>query len=198
MWPFKKKFAVATAPLTLGQALEELKRIGVAIAPSASLDDLLPSLHGGLEDTVDRVLLLCALGGEAESSGTGLLSHDIWHLDAECIEDHGDYAYLAERFRVLSGGLLPLVGITDFVDLANGQAWLAFTVAGQPVHWDLAVDNDWMDPALYAHFQKLVGARTRSDRFMICALGQDSLLLFGDESKRRAMSAFCGLEFRWE
>ena len=198
MWPFKKKPAAVPVPLTLGQALEELKRIGVAIAPSATLDDLLPSLDGGLEDPVDRVHLLCALGGEAECSDAGLLSHDIWHLDAECIEDGGDYARLAERFRVLSGGHLPLREVRDHVDVLNGEAWLEFDLEGKNIRWDLTVDNDWMDPAVYANFQKLVASRTQSGRFMICALGQDSLVLFGDDKKRRAISAFSSLEFQWE
>lgn len=198
MWPFKKKSAAVAAPLTLGQALDELKRIGVAIAPSASLDDLLPSLDGGLDDAIDRVHLLCVLGGEAECSDAGLLSHDVWHLDAECIEDNGDYTRLAERFRVLAGGHLPLQDIKDHVDVGNAEAWLEFGLEGRTTHWDLTVNDDWMDPALYSNFQKLVASRTRSGQFMISALGQDSLVLFGDDNRRHAISAFSGLEFHWE
>lgn len=198
MWPFKKKSPAVSVPLTLRQALDELKRIDVALAPSASVDDLLPSLGGGLDDSIDRVHLLCALGGEAECSDAGLLSHDVWHLDAECIEDDGAYVRLAERFRVLSGGHLPLQDINDHVDVLNGEAWLEFGLEGKTTHWDLTVDNDWMDPALYSNFQRLVTQRTSSGRFMISALGQDSLLLFGDEKKRRAISEFSGLKFQWE
>ncbi len=198
MWPFKKKPVAAPAPLTLRQALDELKGIGVALAPSASIDDLLPSMNGRLDDPVDRVHLLCALGGEAECTDAGLLSHDVWHLDAECIEDHGDYVRLAERFAVLSAGNLPVQEVKDHVDIEAAQAWIEFTLDGGRVHWDLVVDNEWMDPALYSNFQKLVGSRTRTGRFMICALGQDSILLFGDEKKRRAISEFSSLDFRWE
>ncbi len=198
MWPFKKKSPAPSASLTLRQALDKLKRIGVTIAPSASIDDLLPSLDGGLDDPIDRVHLLCVLGGEAECSGAGLLSHDIWHLDAECIEDDGDYARLAGRFQVLSGEHLPLQEIKDHVDVLNGEAWLEFGLDGKTIHWDLTVNNDWMDPVVYSNFQKLVASRTESGRFMICALGQDSLVLFGDDKKLRAISAFSGLEFRWQ
>jgi hypothetical protein len=55
-----------------------------------------------------------------------------------------------------------------------------------------------MDPAVYANFQQIAASQNQSGRFMICALGQDSLVLFGDDKKRRAISAFSGLEFRWE
>lgn len=197
MWPFTRKKSPSRNPLTIEQALVELKSIGVALAPGVTMDDLLPSLNGDLAAPADKVHLLCALGGEAEESDAGPLSNDIWHLDAECIEDQGDYVRLARRFSALAGSTLPFTDLIDFVDVEEGTAWLEFGLDGRKVHWDLAVDNDWMDPALYSCFQKLL--RNRSDkRFMICALGQDSLVLWGDEAKRKAISAFSGLGFQWE
>jgi hypothetical protein len=196
MWPFIRKKA-STAPLTVEQALAELGTIGVALAPGVTPQDLRPSLKGGLTAPANRVQLLCALGGEAEESKAALLSHDVWHFDAECIEDHGDYARLAKRFGVLAGASLPLVDLADYVDVEAGEAWLEFGLDGRRFRWELTVDNDWMDPALYSSFQKLLSSRS-AHRFMICALGQDSLVLCGDETKRRAISEFSGFQFQWE
>jgi hypothetical protein len=197
MWPFTRKKQVSSVSLTIEQALAELATVGVALAPGVTLDDLLPSLNGDLTTPVDKIQLLCALGGEAEESGAGLLSHDIWHLDAECIEDHGDYVRLAKRFSVLAGPSLALGDLVDHVDIEAGEASLEFRLDGRKVSWDLAVDNDWMDPALYTNFQGLLRSRN-NQRFMICALGQDSLVLCGDEAKRRTISSFSGLQFQWE
>jgi hypothetical protein len=197
MWPFRRKKQTSDAPLTCDQALTELAAIGVTLAPGITRQDLLPSLKGDLSTPVDRIQLLCALGGEAETSDAGLLSHTIWHLDAECIEDHGDYVRLAERFGVLAAANLPLVDLADHVEVEAREAWLEFSLDDRRVHWDLTVDNDWMDPALYSKFQQLLSSRC-AHRFMICALGQDSLVLCGDEAKRKAISRFSGLEFQWE
>jgi hypothetical protein len=198
MWPFSKKTKTQPSSLNLEQALRELNGMGVSLAPGTSVADLLPSLNGDVSAPVDRTQLLCALGGEAEESPAGLLSHDIWHLDAECIEDEGDYARLAYRFSVLSRGKLPLTKVVDHVDIEAGEAWLEFLLGDQKIHWDLTVDNDWMDPALYSQFQKLLSSRSRSERFMIYALGQDSLVLCGDDAKRKAISEFSGFSFQWE
>jgi hypothetical protein len=197
MWPFNRKKQEPGASLAITQALAELRAIGVALVPGVTIDDLLPSLGGDLSAPADRIPLLCALGGEAEVSDAGILSHDIWHLDAECIEDHGAYSRLAERFRLLAGSSLPFTDLKDHVDIEADEAWLEFTLDGHTVHWDLTVDNDWMDPAVYANFQELLRSRSQQ-RYMICALGQDSLVLCGDEAKRRAISEFSGLKFQWE
>lgn len=192
MWPFTKKITVSPPP-TLEDALTRLNQLGVDLASGFTIDDVRPSLTGPFNATQ----LLCVLGNEAEGGDGELLSRDIWHLDAECIEDHGDYARLAHRFSVLAGDALPLSNVSDHVDIEANMAWLEFDCGGRRHHWDLAIDNDWIDPVLYTNFQKLLRARSKS-RFMICALGQDSLVLCGDQAKRDAISAFSGLRFEWE
>jgi hypothetical protein len=197
MWPFNKRQPQALQPFTLAEAIAQLGRSGVCLAPGVVLDDILSSLNGDENTPVDKIQLLCVLGGESEVGDAGLLSYDVWHFDAECIEDHGDYGRLVDRFRNLAGADLPITNITDYVDIEEHTAWIEFTIDGKREHWDLTVDNDWMDPALYTRFQRLLSSRS-ARRFMICALGQDSLVLCGDEARRRAVSEFSGLQFRWE
>jgi hypothetical protein len=150
-----------------------------------------------MESPVDLTLLLCVLGGEVERGGFERISDDIWHIDMECIEDNGDYIRLVERFAILAKGLMPLKNIRDRVDIEAGEAWVEFELDGKIIHWDLEVDNDWASPELYSNMQELV--ETRSDKkFFITALGQDSLICFGDAAMKQKLSELSGLDFQWE
>ncbi len=70
--------------------------------------------------------------------------------------------------------------------------------SGQPVHWDLEVSDDWVDPGLYTRLQELVASRAGGKKFFIIALGQDLLLCFGDAAMKTALSQLSSLEFKWE
>lgn len=199
MWPFsnKKKETKTAVSVPVRQALEQLAALGIHRRDGISDDDLLLSLGGTMDSRVDWVSLLCTLGGEVERGEFQRISDDIWHVDAECIEDNGDYVRLVERFAILTKGLLPLKNIRDHVDIEAGEAWVEFDLDGKTVHWDLPVDNDWMAPELYSNMQELVSARS-DKKFFIVALGQDSLICFGDAALKEALSKLSALEFQWE
>lgn len=197
MWPFSNKKRESKPSVSVAQALELLAAIGIRHRPEISQDDLLLSLGGTLNSAVDWTLLLCVLGGEVERDDFERISDDIWHVDAECIEDHGDYIRLVERFAILTKGLLPLKNVRDHVDIEKGEAWVEFDLDGKAIRWDLEVSDDWMAPELYSNLQELVS--TRSDKkFFITALGQDSLICFGDAALKQKLSELSGLEFQWE
>ncbi len=151
-----------------------------------------------MQTRVDSVHLLCVLGGEVERGDFQRISDDIWHLDAECIEDNGDYVRVLERFVILAKGQLSLTDLRDEVDIENEKAWVEFNLDGKPVHWDLKVNNDWLDPDLYTRLQHLVQSRSNGKKFFIVALGQDSLISFGDAAMKDALSKLSGLGFTWE
>lgn len=198
MWPFSRKPKTAPSTINVAQALEQLAAIGIRTRPGITHDDLLVSLDGTMDSPVDWITLLCVLGGEVERGQFQRISDDIWHFDAECIEDNGDYVRELERFVILTKGLLPLTELQDHVDVGNGDAWLEFKLDGQSEHWDLRVSDDWMDPGLYARLQNLVTSRDAGKKFFIVALGQDSLACFGDAAMKESLSKFSGLEFHWE
>jgi len=199
MWPFsrKSKDRTSAASVSVRQALEQLATLGIRRCAGISDDDLLLSLGGTLDSPADWVGLLCTLGGEVERGEFQRISDDIWHVDAECIEDNGDYVRLVERFAILTKGLLPLKNIRDHVDIEAGEAWVEFDLDGKTIHWDLPVDNDWMAPELYSNLQELVSARSEK-KFFIVALGQDSLVCFGDAAMKDTLSQLSGLNFEWE
>jgi hypothetical protein len=200
MWPFsrKKLDKVPPAPISVTAALDRLASLGIRLRAGISNDDLLFSLGGTLESPVEWVDLLCVLGSEVERGDFEPMSDDIWHLDAECIVEDGDYAELLNRFVVLAKGALPLTGVRDHVDLEAEEAWVEFSLDGKGMHWDLQVSDDWVDAELYSRLQQLVSTRGAGKRFFIAGLGQDSLISFGTDQMRLILSTLSGLEFAWE
>jgi hypothetical protein len=53
-------------------------------------------------------------------------------------------------------------------------------------------------PELFTGLQELVTTCSGGKKFFIVALGQDSLISFGDPGMKDALSSLCGLEFQWE
>lgn len=188
----------AGAAISASTVLEQLANAGVRVRPDISNDDLLHSLGGTMESPVDWVQLLCILGSNVERGGFERVSDDIWHFDTECIVDHGDYVTLLNRFAILAKGVLPITDMRDFVDIEHGKVWVEFTLDGSKVHWDLEASDDWADPGLYTRLQQLVIPRGAGKRFFIVALGQDSLVSFGDDQMKLALSQLSGLTFQWE
>ena len=72
----------------------------------------------------------------------GYPSNQVWHFDAECIEDHGSYKAIANRMVTLAQGALPLEQIKDFVDIENGTALLSFTLESIAQKWLAKVEDD--------------------------------------------------------
>lgn len=197
MWPFSNIKKASKPAVSVAEALEELTAIGIRRRDGVSDEDLLISLGGTMAAPVDMVLLLCVLGGEVERGKFGRISDDLWHVDAECIEDNGDYIRLLERFVILAKGALPLQNLRDHVDIEAGEAWVEFALDGQAIHWDLEVQDDWMAPELYSNLQTLVASRS-DKKFFITALGQDSLIGFGNAAMKDKLSELSGLKFQWE
>jgi hypothetical protein len=197
MWPFSSKKKESKPAVSIAQALESLAAIGIGPRPQISPDDWLSPLGRKPDAPVDWTLFLCVLGGEVERGDFERVSDDIWHVDAEGIEDNGDYVRLVERFAILTKGALPLKNIRDRVMVEEGEAWVEFDLDGKTIHWDLEVSDDWMAPELYTNLQALVSSRSEK-KFFIVALGQDSLICFGDAAMKQKLSELSGLEFEWE
>ena len=122
----------------------------------------------------------------------------MWHFDSECIEDRGAYVRIAERIRDLTGGRLALSNLRDHVDLEAGTAWLAFSSGGQDYRWDLRVDDDWVDPAVFEKFDQVLGHQAPGLRLICCDLGgQDCLLLAGGTKRLERLRIETGLDFVW-
>ncbi|MBE1441251.1 hypothetical protein [Paenibacillus sp. OAS669] len=93
MW-FKRK-----SNITFEDQLQELDKVGIKLIENIPQDILLQDITKDKYEEKPYILLLISLGSETYLSDGGFshISNDIWYLDTECIEDHGDYIRIIER-----------------------------------------------------------------------------------------------------
>ena len=186
------------AKLSVEEQLENLSDCGISLRPDMNRDILFSDYDPDDFEREPYLLLLVTLGGETEEEPYGFLSTDIWHFDAECIEDHGDYARIAMRMEELAGGDLPLEKIEDYVDIEEAKAWLAFRLDHQDYKWVLEVDNDWVDQRVFSEFVSLLRGRQTNKRFTYLDLGgQDCLIGCSAPEQLEKLRATTRLDFQW-
>ena len=156
---FRKKPAAVPLPVTLEQQLEVLAGCGIVLGPEATLEDIL-SHHTRQEyEAVPYKELIPVLGFEIERDAYAPLCERLWMCDYERVEDHGAYTDIVWRLHRMSAQCLPISALADFVDIEAEKAWVEFDLAGSRVHWDVQVDNDWMDPDVVVKFDHLLKTR---------------------------------------
>lgn len=191
--PIRKRVRVSAE-----EQLETLSACGISLKPDVSQEILFAQYEPKDFENEPHLLLLVVMGGEAEEEPFGFLSNNIWHLDTECIEDHGDYARIAMRVKELSGDELPLEEINDYVDVEEGKAWLAFRLDKRDYKWELEVDNDWVDTRIFTEFDTLLRGRQGNRRFTFLDLeGQDCLIGCSGPEQLEKLRATTALNFRW-
>ncbi len=179
----------------ISQQLQQLEQAGIALAPGRTIKDIPEELNDGTYES-----LLIAMGGELEGKdGQWVpLSHDIWHFDTECIEDHGDYARIAARLSKITKGELSLQNIKDFVDIEAKTAWLSFVLDGKEYKWELKVDDDWVDADVFSKFARLMKERNPEKNFAYMSLGQDALVICCTPGQLKMLNKLPGIKFRPE
>lgn len=131
---------------TLEARLEKLAGAGVHLAPGRSVDELLESWSREELESGSYFDLVVGLGLEVET-GRDAGAHytdQLFTLDLECIEDHGDYARVFRDFERLFQGEMALVELEDRVDIEEGQARVSFTAHGQSFEHTFEQKDDWL------------------------------------------------------
>ena len=183
---------------SLEHQLEILHSCGIRLLPGITINHLLESFPREAYESDTFILLLTTMGHELESEPYTIASNDIWHFDTECIEDHGDYATIARRFRDLADGSLPLENIDDYVDIEENEAWVSFELDGEDYKWFAEVTDDWGDPAIISQFAKLLANRNVGKRFTYLDLkGQDCLIGCSGAQQLEKLRRLTGLNFVW-
>lgn len=145
-------------------------------------------------------MLLVALGGDKETETWQWtpLSNNIWHFDTECIEDFGDYAEIAVRMRDLAEEDLPLESIGDYIDIEEEIAWLEFGLDGRKYHWDLQIEDDWVDTEIFGMFIELLENRGSNKKYTYFDLrGQDCLIGCCTAEQLAKLRKVTGLDIEW-
>ncbi|MEK4733053.1 hypothetical protein [Paenibacillus sp. FSL L8-0641] len=102
---FKKK-------IIFEDQLNKLSELGIFMSADLKKELLLEEFSRNEYEEDPYNLLLLTLGGEVEVNGEFInVSEEIWYLDTECIEDHGDYARIIIRLENMTK--LNLNNITD-------------------------------------------------------------------------------------
>ena len=135
---------------TIEEQLETLIRVGISPNEYFSLDDAVEAFGRQAYDRKPYLLLLCVLGGETEKAPYHPRSNHIWHLDTECIEDHGDYIRVAKRMALLSGNDLPIEQLEDYVDVEEER--------GEPLTY-----LEWSENHLGPNYQSRLARRHHSE-----------------------------------
>lgn len=175
--PFSRR-----APRTLEAKLAALEQCGLRLAPPFTVGDLLKIADRSEYQKPGWDMVLVGLGMEEEQDPYRPYCRNLWDFDTECIEDHGDYARIARRMSDMAGESLPLEDIRDFVDIDGNQAWVSFKLGDRDIRIDCRVDDDWVDPDLFAKFDELLEQSDPSKLFIYYDLrGQD--LVIGCVSK---------------
>lgn len=183
---------------TLAEGLAALERHGIRKRDDVSIEDILYSTGGTLNDPIDYPQLLCLIGSDVEREDFRPKSNDLWHFDTECIADDGDYVRIAERLACLSKGVLAISDVRDHVSIEDSVAWLELNFRGKPVHWDFEVQDDWVDATVFTRFVQLFGDTSSDARFTYGDLGgQDCLIGFATEEQRQALTGLTGVKFEW-
>ena len=195
---FKKPAEPKSKRPTLAEGLATLEQCGIRKRDDVTMDDILFSTGGSVNDPMDYPHLLCVIGSDVERGDFHPKSNDLWHFDTECIVDAGDYVRIASRLALLSKGALAITNLSDHIDLEECVAWLELDFQGRRIHWDLTVQDDWVDANVFTQFVKLFQIVPSAARFTYGNLGgQDCLIGFATEQQRLALTALTGIKFEW-
>ena len=171
---FKKR---SGKPPTLEQKLAVLAACGLTLAPPFTVQDLLKSWSREQYEEPGFNMVLIGLAMTEEQPPWRNHCVNAWHFDTECIEDNGSYVDIAERMAELTQGSLVLENVRDQVDIEAGIANLDFEHLGESVHIDLEVNNDWVDPKVFAHFIRLLAKSDLSKVYLYHdTRGQDCVI----------------------
>ena len=183
---------------TIEEQLEVLSRSGISPNENFSVHQLISVSGRELFEESPFIYLLCALGDESEFEPHLPFSNNVWHLDTECIEAHGDYIRIARRMALLAGDALKLQSLEDRVDIEQGRASLSFILEGQRIVWSPEVKDDWIDARILSNFVELLDRQKTSKRFTyIDTGGQDCLIGCAIPEQFNLLRKATGLKVEW-
>ena len=142
--------------VTLEQQLSTLADIGLVVNQGVVEEDLISFDTRAILESKPYRGLVEVMGIELEREPYAPICDRLWMCDYERIEDHGDYRDVILRLELMTGVVLALTNVTDYVDVEEEKAWVEFDFRGRPIHWDFVVENDWLDPAVLVKYDRLL------------------------------------------
>ncbi|HRX83691.1 MAG TPA: hypothetical protein P5572_01585 [Phycisphaerae bacterium] len=156
---------------SLEEKLADLRECGIHFASREALQVCVRmSGERGLR-SVSFDSLLSRIGGDyLDAAGVLVPSGEgVWHLDTECIYDADDYVKVVDRLVRLTRGDLQLENVSAHF---GETAWVRCRHNGQDHHWDLRVNDDWIDLTLIINVDGVLRASASPRRF--CCFDSDT------------------------
>ncbi len=93
---------------------------------------------------------------------------------------------------------MPLRNIKDYVDVQEEITWVEFELDGQQYHWNLKVEDDWVDTDTFGMFIKLLEKRCSNKKYTYFDLGgQDLMIGCCMPEQLEKLRKTTGLDFVW-
>ena len=138
--------------------LAALAKAGLVVNPGVAESDL-TTFHSRAEmEKKPYAGLVEVLGIELEHEPFTPICDRLWMCDFERIEDHGAYKSVLERLERMTGGALELTGVADYVEIDEEKAWVEFDRGGKRTHWELRIQDDWLDEQVLRRYGALLAA----------------------------------------
>jgi hypothetical protein len=150
--------------VAIEQQLSALAQAGIVVNPGVTESDLTTFKPRAELERKPFAGLVEVLGIELEREPFTPICDRLWMCDFERVEDHGAYRDVVLRLERMTGQALKLSRIEDHVDVEAGTAWVEFDARGERIHWELRVEDDWLDPQVFVKYDALlerVGSPTR-------------------------------------
>jgi hypothetical protein len=162
---------------TLEDKLSVLEDCGLKLAQPFTTKDLLADYSPEDYEKEGFEFALASLAGTEDREPYRPYCVNLWHFDAECIYDDGDYRRIAERMVEMAQGSLPLDNIKDHVDMERGEVWLSFSFKGEEIKIQCEAQGDWVDEAIFGRLVSLLNQSDPSKVFIeYYAGGQDCII----------------------
>ncbi|MDQ0059987.1 hypothetical protein [Paenibacillus harenae] len=168
------KWFKRTKSISGAEQYSKLKEIGIMLIKQEYFD-----LSKSEYKKNPYMQLLISMGSEVENSNDIIYpSNNVWYLDRECIEDHGDYVSIVERIAEIIKEEVVISNIQDYVDIENKKARISFLLNDLNYEYELNVINDWVDLSILEYFSKLLAESGSEYRFFFSDIDQSVLVVF--------------------
>lgn len=189
---------VAKKVVSFEEQMQVFANLGFDLNPGTKVSDV--NRWGSKKEFEEPafVTLYITLGQTVEREPWTPLTNRVWDFDTEAIEDHGAYVEIVKNLERISRGELKFEKLKDYVDLEEGRAWVSFTLLGKNYEWDLKVDDDWADPALFTKIVEITKTLNTKGRYTYFDTGgQNAVIGYETPESREAIIKATGLKIEW-
>jgi hypothetical protein len=92
---------------------------------------------------------------------------------------------------------LPLKDVSSGLSFDAGRAWLEFSCDDQAYHWDMALDDAWVDAKVFDQFCHLLENRRTTRALAVCEQDQASFFVYTDATNLIRLCEVTGLTWVW-